>query len=84
MNLMSLTAVELGKEIKAKKVTVREAVMAALDQIESLDGTYNSYVTVDREGALKRADEVQKLIDWTARWQVCLWQLRIICVPKIC
>ena len=63
MNLMSLTAVELGKEIKAKKVTVREAVMAALDQIESLDGTYNSYVTVDREGALKRADEVQKLID---------------------
>ena len=37
--------------------------MAALDQIESLDGTYNSYVTVDREGALKRADEVQKLID---------------------
>ena len=63
MNLMSLTAVELGKEIKAKKVTVREAVMAALDQIESLDGTYNSYLTVDREGALKRADEVQKLID---------------------
>lgn len=63
MSLMSLTAVELGKEIKAKKVTVREAVMAALDQIESLDGTYNSYVTVDREGALKRADEVQKLID---------------------
>ena len=63
MNLMSLTAVELGKEIKAKKVTVREAEMAALDQIESLDGTYNSYVTVDREGALKRADEVQKLID---------------------
>ena len=63
MNLMSLTAVELGKEIKAKKVMVREAVMAALDQIESLDGTYNSYVTVDREGALKRADEVQKLID---------------------
>ena len=62
--------------------------MAALDQIESLDGTYNSYVTVDREGALKRADEVQKLIDagesGQARWQVCLWQLRIICVPKIC
>ena len=63
MSLMSLTAVELGKEIKAKKVTLSEAVMAALDQIESLDGTYNSYVTVDREGALKRADEVQKLID---------------------
>lgn len=63
MNLMSLTAVELGKKIKAKEVSVKEAVTTALNQIESLDKTYHSYVTVDREGALKRAEEVQKLID---------------------
>ena len=31
MSLMSLTAVELGKKIKAKEVTVEEAVQAALD-----------------------------------------------------
>ena len=60
---MSLTAVELGKKIKAKEVTVVEAVKDAIEQIEKREGTYNCYVTVDKEGALKRAEEVQKLID---------------------
>ena len=61
---MSLTAVELGKKIKAKEVTVVEATKAALDQIEAVEKDVNSYVTVvDREAALKRAEEVQKLID---------------------
>lgn len=63
MNLMSLTAVELGKKIKAKEVSVVEAVTAALDNIEKMDETYNCYVTIDREGALKKAEEIQKLID---------------------
>ena len=63
MSLMSLTAVELGKKIKAKEVTVTEAVTAALDAIEAKEKRVNSFVTVDREGALKRAEEVQKLID---------------------
>lgn len=64
MSLMSLTAVELGKKIKAKEVTVKEAVSAALDQIDTLEKDVNSYVTVvNREAALKRAEEVQKLID---------------------
>ena len=63
MNLMSLTAVELGKKIKNKEVSVVEAVKAALEQIESVDKDVNSYVTVCAESALKRAEEVQKLID---------------------
>ena len=52
MSLMSLTAVELGKKIKAKEVTVAEAVTAALDAIEAKEKKVNSFVTVDREGAL--------------------------------
>lgn len=63
MSLMSLTAVELGRKIKAKEVTVLDAVKDALEQIEKRDGIYNCYVSVDKEGALKRAEEVQKLID---------------------
>jgi len=63
VSLMDLTAVELGKKIKAKEVTVKEAVEAALAQIDAVEKDVNSYVTVDREGALKRAEEVQKLID---------------------
>ena len=35
MSLMSLTAVELGKKIKAGEVTVKEAVTEALDAIET-------------------------------------------------
>lgn len=63
MSLMSLTAVELGKKIKAGEVTVTEAVTAALDAIEKKEKELNSFVTVDREGALKRAAEVQRQID---------------------
>ena len=63
MNLTSLTAVELGKKIKAKEITVKEAVMAALEQIKKHDDVINAYVTVDEEGALKRAEKVQALID---------------------
>ena len=63
MSLMNLTAVELGKKIKNKEVTVVEATKAALDAINAKEEKVNSFVTVDREGALKRAEEVQKLID---------------------
>ena len=63
MSILDLTAVELGKKIKAGEVTAVEATRAALKQIEKLDPVLNCYVTVDAEGALKRAKEVQKQID---------------------
>ena len=63
MDILSLTAVELGKKIKAGEVTVTEAVKASLEQIKKMDETWNCYVTVDEEGALRRAEEVQKLIE---------------------
>ena len=63
MDIMSLTAVELGKKIKAKEISVTEATQAYLDQIEKVEADVHSYVTIDKEGALKRAGEVQKLID---------------------
>ena len=63
MDLMSLTAVELGEKIKNKEVTVKKAVEESLRRIDVLEKDVNSFVTVDREGALKRADEVQKKID---------------------
>ena len=63
MSLMQLTAVELGKKIKAGEVSVVEATEAALNAIEAKEDKVNSFVTVDREGALKQAKEVQKKID---------------------
>ena len=63
MDIMSLTAVELGKKIKAKEISVTEATQTYLDQIEKVENDVHSYVTIDKEGALKRAEEVQKMID---------------------
>jgi aspartyl-tRNA(Asn)/glutamyl-tRNA(Gln) amidotransferase subunit A len=60
---MSLTAVELGKKIKAKEVSVEEAVRAALSAIKAKEAAVNSFVTVDEEGALAQAAEVQQKID---------------------
>ena len=63
MDLMQLTAVELGKKIKNKEVTVKECVEAALAQMDAVEGQIHSFVTIDREGALKKAEEVQAKID---------------------
>ena len=63
MSILDLTAVELGKKIKAKEITVVDAVKASLEQIKKLEPVVHAYVTVDEEGALKKAEEVQKLID---------------------
>ena len=63
MDIRNLTALELGKKIKAGEVGVVEAAKAALEQIQAVDETVNAFVTVDEAGALKRAEEVQKQID---------------------
>ncbi len=63
MDLMSLTAVELGKKIKAKEVSVEEAVRAALTAIGEKEDAVNSFVTIDEEGALAKAKQVQEKIN---------------------
>ena len=64
MNLMDLTAVKLGKKIKEKQISVAEAVSDCLEQIREKDGDINAFITKAEESAvLKRAGEVQKLID---------------------
>ena len=87
MNLMSLTAVELGKKIKSGEVTAVDATKAALEQIKKLDGTYNCYVTVDEEAALAEAAKVQKKIEageLTGHWQVFRLRSKTICVQREC
>lgn len=63
MQIIDMTALELGRAIKEKKVSVREAVQASLDRIGAVDGSLNSFVTVDGERVLAQADEVQRGID---------------------
>lgn len=64
MNLMRLTAVELGKKIKNGEVKVKDAVLDAFRQIEAVESDINSYVTVlEKEKVLAKAEEIQKKID---------------------
>jgi aspartyl-tRNA(Asn)/glutamyl-tRNA(Gln) amidotransferase subunit A len=63
VDLLNLTAVELGKKIQAKETNAVEAVQAVLAQIDKMDDTIHSYVTVDKEGAMERAKKVQKQIE---------------------
>lgn len=63
MKISDMTAVELAAAIQEKKVTVKEAVLSVFEQIEKQEADLNCYVTIDKEGALIRAEEVQKKID---------------------
>lgn len=63
MDILSLSAVELAKVIQAGKTTAAEAMEAVLAQIDRTEKEYNCYVSVDREGALKRAEAVQRRIE---------------------
>ena len=63
MSILDLTAVQLGKKIKDKEISVREATQAYLDQINKVEDEVNAFVTVDENGSLERADAVQAQID---------------------
>ena len=60
MELRALTALELGAAIQKGEVSVAAAVQAALDAIQAQDGALNSFITVEGERALKRAEKLQK------------------------
>lgn len=63
MELLKLTALELGRKIKDKEVSVREAVEAVLAQAKAVEPQVNSYVTLDEAGVLAQAEAVQKKIN---------------------
>ena len=63
MNITEMTALELGAKIKSGEIKVAEATRAVLDEIKKKDGDINAYITETEEYALKRAEEVQALID---------------------
>lgn len=63
MDILSLSAVELGKKIKAGEISAVEATKATLTQIEKEEPNIHGYVTVDTQGALKQAEEIQGKIE---------------------
>ena len=63
MSILDLTALELGKKIKVGEITSLQATEAVIKQIKAVEEQVHSYVTLDEEGAMKRAKEVQAQIE---------------------
>src|SRR5262245_12693639 len=60
--LHQLTISELQERLLAREVTARDAVGACLDQIKRVDPNIKAFLSYDEADALRRADEVDKLI----------------------
>lgn len=63
MELLDFTAVELGKRIQKKEVSVWEAASACLERIQEKEAALHAFVTVDEEKVRNQAEEVQKKLD---------------------
>lgn len=60
MSILHTSATELLAQFAAKKLTSVEVTTACLNEIERIDGKVGAFLRVDREGALKKAKEVDE------------------------
>ena len=62
MNIINMSATEIGAEIKKGSFTAVDAVNAFYQVIESKDESINAFISTNKEEALKRAQDVQAKI----------------------
>ena len=58
----TLTAAELAEQVRSGARSAREVTAACLERIEALEPTLGAYVAIDRQGALARAEEIDREI----------------------
>ena len=63
MELYEYSAHELAKMYRNKEITVPSVVEAIYKRIEEKEPTIKAYLSLDKENALKQAEEVQKAFD---------------------
>lgn len=63
MELYSLTLSEIAKKIKEKEVSIKEVLDSVFARIDKVEGKVEAYITLTREEAYKRAEDLQKRID---------------------
>ncbi|HHY13632.1 MAG TPA: Asp-tRNA(Asn)/Glu-tRNA(Gln) amidotransferase subunit GatA, partial [Thermoanaerobacterales bacterium] len=60
MELYKLTVHELSKLLKSREISCTEIVESIFNRIKELDGTIQSYITLNEKQALERASEIDK------------------------
>ena len=60
MALNQATAHELSARLQRREITARQLVEAALDRIGAIDGQINAFISVEAEGALAQADDIDQ------------------------
>ena len=63
MELYSKTLSEISKDIKEKKVTIKEVLDSVYKRIEEVEPKVGAYITLTKDMAYKRAEELQEKLD---------------------
>jgi len=63
MELYEYSAHELAKMYRNRETTVPEVINAIYKRIEEKEPTIKAYLSLDKENALKQAEEIQRLFD---------------------
>lgn len=60
MELFNLSGYELSQKLSSKEISSKELTEAVFDRIESVEDKVQAYVTLDKDNALKKAQEVDQ------------------------
>ena len=63
MNLYDLSLKEVADKIKNKQVTIKEILDSVYKRIEEVEDSLDAFVTLTKEAAYKRGEELQKRLD---------------------
>lgn len=63
MSILDYTAAELSEQIKQGEIKVKEAVEAVFERIDAKEEELHCYITLEKDKALARAEQVQRGID---------------------
>lgn len=63
MELYSKTLSEIAKDIKDKKVTIKEVLDSVYKRIEDVEPKVGAYITLTKNEAYKKAEELQEKLD---------------------